>query len=136
MPKKNNAGKCTCCKKCLQCDMLFSLNWAAGLCLTYSNLGSPLSGAQDAANAAYIAGLNTTFGNMTLAWISTTRGNGLATWAVKYAAAVDYTNYTIHSCNAARTIVYSTTVAATLFNFGAWWSRSLANPVTLIGFGV
>lgn len=95
------------------------------MCLTYTNIGSPLSAGQEAANAAYIAGLNSTFGNMALSFNTRTYGRGgIATWKVRYAAAVDYTNYTIYSCDAARTTVYSTQVGATLFNFGAWYNNA------------
>lgn len=124
--KHNSPGCATvdCCVTCVQCDALFALNWLAGLCTNYTNLGAPLSGAQDAANAAYFSGISTTFGNMSLSWTSTTLPHGFVTYNVRYASAVDYTTYTIYSCNPGRTTVYSVTVQATIINIGAWWDPS------------
>ena len=98
-----------------------------GICLEYTNFGSPLSGSEDAFNQAYVDGLNATFESIAVTWVETTTPDPSGVggdWSVKYATVVDETEYDIYAPNPGLTTVYSQKVEATVLTFGAWWPDS------------
>lgn len=110
---------------CIDCDDLFDRNWVMGVCLEYTDMGTPLTGAEDAANRAYIDAVNAMFSSVAITWATQIGGIGgfPVTSTFRYASVVNYDLHLIYLPDISLATTHPRRVEATMLTFGAWWAN-------------